>query len=202
MMLASDLNNPEFIGATNPDALMHVEFYFHEPIDKWGSEIASQKAGKRVTVKLEKQIFVRIMRPGDKDSILEVPLREDHKARWPEKWMYFQIAEGIIDGGADIPGWKIEEWPYLDDKQELLRELKFNRYYTVEQLAGAQDSQVQKLGIGGLGLREEARAAMKDRMRKEFAADLQEKDKVIAEQGSAIAALQAQMAELLSKVKK
>ena len=199
--LASDLANPEFVGATNPDALMHVEFYWHEPIDKWASEQESAKAGKRVYVKLPKQIFVRIMRPGDKDNILEVALREEHKVRWPDKWRYFEIAEGL-GTDRDVPGWKIEDWPELDNQQELLRELKYLRYYTVEQIAGAQDAQVQKLGAGGLGLRERARLALRERMRKDFAADINAKDKVIAEQGNAIAELQRQMAEFLEAATK
>lgn len=198
-MLASDLNNPEFVGATNPDSLLHVEFYWHEPIDKWASEVQTQKMGKRVTVKMPKQIFVRIMRPGDKDTIIECAVREEHKVRWPDKWLYFQIAEGLIDGGRDIPGWKLEDWPELDNQQDMLRDLKYNRFYTVEQIAGAQDHQVQKLGIGGMGLRERARVALKEKMRKEFAADLEEKDKLIAKQGDAIEKLQKQMQELLAK---
>lgn len=197
-MLASDLNNPEFVGATNPDALLHVEIYWHEPVDKWASEVESEKKGKRVVVKRAREEWIRIMRPGDKDTIMECKLREDHKQRFPDKWLYFQIAEGLIDGGKDIPGWKLEEWPELDDQQDLLRELKFNRFYTVEQVAGAQDAQVQRLGIGGPGLRERARVALRERMRKEFAADLHEKDKLIAEQGEAIAALQKQMEELMA----
>lgn len=200
MTLASDLNNPEFVGATNPDALLHVEFYWHEPIDKWSSEVESAKAGKRVWVKLKKQIFVRIMRPGDKDNIMEVPLREEHKMRWPEKWLYFQIAEGMEAGdGKNIPGWQIDDWPELDDKEELKRELKYARYYTVEQIAGAQDAQIQKLGIGGLGLREQARTALRERMKKEFAADLADKDRLLAQQGAAIEAMKKQIDELYAK---
>lgn len=199
--MASDLNNPEFVGATNPDALMHVEFYWHEPIDKWASEEASAKQGKRVWVKLKKQVFVRIMRPGDKDNILEVPLREEHKERFPDKWRYFEIAEGL-GSDREVPGWRLEDWPELDEQQELLRELKYLRYYTVEQIAGAQDAQVQKLGTGGLGLRERARLALRERMRKEFQADINAKDKLIEDQGNAIAALQKQMAEFMESAAK
>lgn len=192
-MLASDLNNPEFVGALNPDSLLHVEFYEYEAVDKWASEVASAEAGKRVVKKLPKRDFVRIMRPGDKDTIVETPVREDHKARWPERWLYYEISMGRANGGENIPGWKIDEWPELDGQEELKRDLKYKRFYTVEQLAGAQDAQITQLGIGGLGFREKARAALKERMRKEFAADMREKDETIAAQGAAIAALQKQM---------
>lgn len=201
-MLASDLNNPEFVGATNPDSILHVEFYEFEPINKWASEKASREAGKRVTIKLPKTDFVRIMRPGDRDTIVEEEVREDHKARFPDKWLYYQISMGKLDGGKDVPGWKLDDWTELDAQPDLLRELKFNRYYTVEQIAGAQDAQVQRLGVGGLGLRERARLALRERMRKEFAADMDAKDKVISEQGSAIAALQKQMAEMMESLTK
>lgn len=197
-MLASDINNPEYVGAANPDALLHVEFYWHEPIDKWSSEVESHKQGKRVTVKGPKAIFVRIMRPGDKDHILEVPMREEHKMRWPDKWLYWQISEGMIEGDHAAIGWKIADWPEVAENVELMRELQYNRYWTVEQIAGANDAQIQKLGIGGPGLRERARVALRERTRKEFAADMADKDKLIADQGSAIAALQAQMQELLN----
>ena len=78
-MLASDLANPEFVGARNPDDMLYVEFYWHEPVDKNKSE----EQGK--TIREDKQPFVRIMRPGDNTSILETPVRDSHKQRWPQK---------------------------------------------------------------------------------------------------------------------
>lgn len=198
-MLASDLANPQFVGSTNPDALLHVEFYEFEPIDKWASEEASMKQQKRVVIKGPKQDFVRIMRPGDKDNILEVAVREEHKQRWPDKWMYYLISMGRIDGGKDVPGWRLEDWPEVAENVELMRDLQYQRYWTVEQLAGAQDHQIQKLGIGGPGLRERARVALRERMRKEFSKDLEEKERVIAEQGTALKILQEQVAKLMNQ---
>lgn len=201
-MLASDLQNPEFVGATNPDSLLHVEFYEHEPIDKWTSETESAKQGKKVVVKLPKRDFIRIMRPGDKDTIMECEVREEHKARFPDKWLYYLIATGKVDGGKDVPGWKVDEWPELDDQQDLLRELKFNRFWTVEQIAGAQDAQVQRLGIGGPGLRERARMALRERMRKEFAADMDAKDAKIAEMEAKQKRMEEQLNALLDAATK
>ena len=195
--LASDLNNPEFVGATNPDGLLHVEFFEDEPMDKWGSEEASAKEGRRVIKKFPKTDYVRIMRPGDQTSIIVEKVREDHKARWPDKWLYYEISMGRAIGGENIPGWKIDEWPEISENVELMRELRYKRFYTVEQIAGAQDHQVQALGIGGLGLRERARLALRERMRKEFAADLQDKDKLIREQGAALAELSKKVEELM-----
>lgn len=181
-MLATDVNNPDFMGAvSNPDALLYVEFYWHEPIDKWASDEQSLAAGKRVTVKGQKMPYVRIMKPGDQLSIVEVPVREDHKRRWPEKWLYWQMAEGLIDDGQNIPGWKLEEWSHLDEKPDFLRELKFLRFHTVEQVAGASDSQLQKIGMAGPGLREQARVDLRNKMGAEVREQLALKDKEISD---------------------
>jgi len=202
-MLASDVNNPEFVGAQNPDALLHVEFFWAEPIDKW----ASEEKGKEV--RLKKQPFVRIMKPGDSTSILETAVREDHKARWPNQWLYWQMKEGLVEDGSGIPGWRIEEWPELANKPEQLRELHFLRFFVVEQIAGASDHQIQKMGMAGPGLRERARAAMRDRMNQQVKDAMKEKDATIAaqgttiaEQGKQLAELQAQMAQVMDQLTK
>jgi len=218
-MLASDLNNPEFTGAVNPDSLLFVEFYWHTPIDKWGSEEASAKAGRRVIVNMKKIVldstgkatkleedlripFVRIMRPGDQTSIIETAVREDHKQRWPQQWLYWQMAEGLVDDGAGIPGWKIEDWPHLDGQPNLVRDLKYMRFHTVEQIAGASDAQVQKMGIGGPGIRQQAAHDLRNRLAKTLNADIAARDGQIAAQAKAIKEMQEQMAQLMEQATK
>lgn len=193
--LASDLNNPEFVGAINPDSLLHVEFYLFEPLDKWASDEASYQQGRPVRIMMPggKRPYVRIMKPGDNTSIIETPVREDHKRRFPQQWLYFQMQEGLIDGGANIPGWKLEDWPELQHKEEQLHDLKARRFYTVEQIAGASDAQVQGMGFGGPGLRESARAALRSKV----SSDINDK---LAEKDAAIAKMQQQMAELAEKM--
>ena len=182
-MLASDLNNPEFSNPMNPEALLHVEFYWHAPIDKWQSQLQEKEVhGARIP-------FVRIMRPGDNTSIHETAVRDDHKRRWPQLWLAWQVKEGMIEGGADIPGWKIEDWPVIKDEQR--HELKYLRFHTVEQIAGASDAQVQRLGIGGVGLREQARMALKERHREQYKAELEAKDKELSDMKARLSKLEA-----------
>jgi len=192
-MLASDLNNPEFAGAVNPDDLLSVEFYWAEPIDKWESE----KQGK--AVKMARQVFVRIMRPGDQLSILEVPARDDHKKRWPAKWLFFQMQEGMV-AEAEIPGWKIEEWDELNADQ--VRELAHKRFQTVEQIAGASDAQVQGIGMGGLALREKAKIALRGKMGVEVKEELEKRDEKLEALQAQNEALQKQMAEMAETMAK
>ena len=188
-MLASDLNNPAFVGPVNPDSLLAVEFYWHEP------ELVheSEEAGK--LIRGPKAQYVRIQAGGDHTSIMECPVREEHKRRWPDRWLYWQIQEGLLnDTGADVPGWKLDEWTRLSPEQ--LRDLKYHRFSVVEQLAGASDAQVQRLGMGGLGLREEARQALRARMGVETKQALEAKDAEIATLKAAQAASEERMAKI------
>ena len=111
--LESDVGNPNFTGAVNPDSLLHVEFYWHTPLDRNKTDEHFEATGKLQRIYGTKRPYVRIQKPGDPRSILEVEVREDHKRRFPEKWLYFQIQEGMIDAGQNQPGWKVEEWEAL-----------------------------------------------------------------------------------------
>jgi hypothetical protein len=64
------------------------------------------------------------------------------------------------------------------------------RFLTVEQLAGASDSQIQKLGLGGVGLREHAKMSLKERGRAEYKAEMEAKDKELAEMKERLAKLE------------
>ena len=191
----SDVANVNFAGAQNPDSLLHVEFYWHTPLDKNKTEALSEEKGLYTPVYCEKTTYVRIMRPGDKTSVIEEAVRVDHQRRWPEKWLFFQIQNGLADPGAAVPGWKIEDWKDAEGNRVLnsdqIHNLKFQRFYNVEQIAGASDAQVQDMGMGGLGLREKAKLAMKAKATEFVRDELAQKDRELAEMRERMAALEA-----------
>jgi hypothetical protein len=80
--------------------------------------------------------------------------------------------------------------------------LKYLRFNVVEQIAGASDEQVQRLGMGGMALREEARRAMRDRMGAEVKSALQAKDAELTDLRSQMAKMQEQMQQLLEAATK
>ena len=182
-MLASDLNNREFVNPMNPDDLLTVEFFWHEPVDKWESETQGKE------VKREKQMWVRIFNPADRHSMYQNAVRDDHKVRFPRQWMRFQIENGQATGGEEAFGWKLSEWPGL--KENELLELKYMRFETVDQLAGASDSQLQKLGMGGIGLRQRARDALRERHASEFKGELEKKNAELKQMQERLAKLEA-----------
>ena len=132
MALDSDIHNA--------DSHLHVEFYTND-----------QKPYKdRPTP------FVRIIVPGDKTNIVDQPVREDHKERFPRQWLHFQMQSG--DG--PVIGTLLQQWN-TDDEENFsshqMAELQILKFQTVEQVATASDSQLQRIGMGGAGLRERAK---------------------------------------------
>lgn len=188
MGIASDIGNRNFVGAMNPDSMLSVEFYWHEPEDP----NKSMELGR--LVRLPKMPYVRIQNPGDKTSIIETPVTDVHKRRWPDHWLRWQVQEGMINNGTDVPGWKLEEWTHLNPEQ--VRELKYLRFSVVEQVAGASDDQIQRMGMGGLSLREEARRALKARLGAEITEELNKKDAQIAALKAADAEKETRLARL------
>jgi hypothetical protein len=165
MALDSDINNA--------DAQLHVEFYTK---DNGANE------GKP---------YVRIMAPGDKTNIIDQPVRDDHKERFPRQWLYYQMQQN--EGAAQQIGTPLTQW-HKDYPEEINRdqiaELNILKFVTVEQLALASDTQLQRVGMGGVGLREKARLYLNRKNRADSNAELEDTKKQLA-------ALQAQMAQLL-----
>ena len=129
---------------------------------------------------------------------MEMAVEDYHKRRFSKQWMAWQIQEGLLEGDADIPGWKIDEWAELDHAQK--EELRYLRYQTVEQIAGANDTQVQRMGMGGLALREKAKRALINRTNQVAAQEIEARDKIIAAQGEKIDELSNKFEMLMQKL--
>ena len=169
-MLDSDVNNA--------DAQLHVEFYTKEDGPKKG------------------RAYVRIMAPGDKTNIIEQPAKDDHKQRFPRQWLYFQMQQN--EDAAQQIGTPLSHW-HRDYPEEVnkdqIAELNILKFVTVEQLALASDGQLQRVGMGAVGLREKARQYLNRKNRTESNAELADTKRQLAE-------LQAQLAELTADAPK
>lgn len=157
---------------SNADSQLHVEFFISDAEGYNG------------------QPFVRIIVPGDKTSIVEQPVREDHKERFPRQWLYFQMKnnEGAIIG-TPLNDWHLASPADLTKGQ--MEELHILKFQSVEQVATASDAQMQRFGMGGSGLRERAKAFLSRKNRSDAQVELDETKKKLAE-------LQEQMAELIA----
>jgi len=198
--LASDLNNPEFQGASDPDARLFVRFYV-EPIEnKFKSGLENRPIYEDVQM-----IEIRI--PGDPLNIIKTAVREDHKQRFPKHWAYFEQTQGKENLEIGTP---LSQWPALQPSNvEMLRAMKFS---TVEQIASASDEQITRLGMGGgmapFVLRDKAQRYLAvakdtssvDRAAEElarFKAEAAEKEARQAEEMRLMREQMAQMAEMM-----
>lgn len=139
-LLASDAQNPDFVGAHDPDRRLAVRFYERAVKD----EFRSNKEGRPMFSTVD---YVEIAIPGDKNSVIDVPVRPEHKERFPMHWARYQNSKG---SGGQVVGTPIEQWPLLDRAQAA--ELKAMNFLTVDQVAEGSDQQLMKIGmIAGMG---------------------------------------------------
>jgi hypothetical protein len=134
-MLASDLNNPEFAGAKDPDRALHVVFYT-KPVK---NDFASAQQARPI---FENVDFIRITTPGNVLNIVDTPARPDHQERFPRQWQAYKNRVGTDVQQSGTP---ITEWPRITPAQA--EEMKALKFYTVESIASAGDAQLQGIGM-------------------------------------------------------
>ncbi len=125
------------------DNKLFVTFFKHPREDK----AASLKEGRPI---YKDEDYVRIMVPGDKDSIIVRPARDMDKQRFAKQFAAYEQGES-----ASMDGMPLKAWPMVTRGQ--VEELKYFGCHTVEQLADLADIHVQKfMGMGTL--KEQAKA--------------------------------------------
>lgn len=137
------------------------------------------------------QPFIEIMTPANQLSVIRRPMRESDKARFPRHWLAFQM-----ENAGDFIGTPLKAWNEADPEGFnifQMEELVALKFQTVEQAAQASDLQCQKIGMGGVGLREKARAFLKSKARAESTGELEQTK-------AQLAALQDQMTHLLATI--
>lgn len=146
----------------NADSHLHVEFYMNDHGEYKDRE------------------FVRIIVPGDKSNVIDQPVREDHKERFPRQYLYWKMQ----NTDASAIGTPLSQWN-MDNPNDFSRgqmeELQILKFQTVEQVATATDSQLQRIGMGAAGLRERARLYVTNRNRTESVSELEETRKQLQE---------------------
>jgi hypothetical protein len=155
---------------------LHVEFYVYD------KEPYKEKP------------FVRIIVPGDKTNIVDQPVREDHKRRFPRQWLHFQMQ----NNNAEVIGVPLSQW-VKDDPENFndmqMAELQIFKFQTVEQVATATDNQLQRVGMGAMGLREQARRYLQVKNQSSNQNEIETTKQELAELKEQMAALMSQLSE-------
>jgi len=143
----------------------------------------SEQEGREV---FEDREYVEIIVPGDKHSIVDVAVKDEHRDRWPRQYEAFKKSQDAPEDGTPI-----EEWAPIGASQAL--ELRSSHVRTVEHLAGLSDSQLAKVvPMGGIALRAKAQAWLKQ---VEDGKPLAEAHQRIRELEEAVAAMRVQQQE-------
>lgn len=102
---------------------------------------------------------VEIHNPGDRKNNLHLTLKDDTKQRVLEAkglWNhYLKWKESTKSNAALVDGTPIDQWPQISREQAEL--FKYNKIYTIQQLAAAHDGTLAALGAGAFQLRDLAR---------------------------------------------
>lgn len=173
----------------NPDEKLYVEFYVYESA---GPKSDPAQIGKT---------FIKIVTPGNGLNIVDRPMRDSDKQRFPRHWLiYQQMNTGAPVVGLDLGVWLTERPADITRNQmDQLRALKF---LTVEHVAVASDGQLQRIGMGGVGLRDRAAAFLGEHNAKKATGDVDALKKQNADMAAQLAAMQEQMAALTAAPQK
>lgn len=138
-------------------------------------------------------VFIRIQTAGDKLNIIDRPIEEADKRRFPLHWAHYQNT--ARDG--EQMGTPIGEMPGITKGAVLT--LKASGFHTVEQFAAASDAVLQGLGMSAgvspLAFREKCKQFLGATADMAPAAKLESE---LAQRDAKIAAMEAQMAQLIA----
>lgn len=182
-MLESDLSNP--------DSRLHVVFRR----DTIQNNFRSAQEGRPVFDEFD---FIRISVPGDTTTVIDRIANEDDKARFPLHWAHYQNTRGE----GELAGTPLTSWAILSKSQvEELRALKF---MTVESIATASDSQLQRIGmIAGMAphaFRDRAMRYLKAAEDESYVNQQAEIAKNLQDQNKAMAAQMEEMQKVIAEL--
>lgn len=205
IMLASDDNNTDFVGARNPDSGLVVKFYRGKVQNNYETELKGRPIFNDVDM-------VKIFTPGNDKNIIDTFVREDHKQRFPLKWHEYLNSK---NGETSLSGTPVEFWPQITPAQA--EELKAMKFFTVESIANATDQNIMRIqmvgGMAPFSFREKAVKFLQiaqqveqtnetDKKLQEIEAEKEAMRLQLAENNAKLEAMQAQMAQLLAPKKR
>ena len=190
-MLASDMNNPNFTGAQNPNDLLNVTFDVRPIKDNFRSTQEGRDVFNDVT-------YIKIMTPGNNHNIIERPVRPQDKINFIRQWMAFESQN--VNKGPSF-GTPVDKWVEINPARA--EELKYLKFMTVEQIANASDHQLQAIGMDGNMLKQKAQAfingslTVATNLKKDE--EIAKRDKQISELMENMAKMSAMMAEMQAR---
>lgn len=162
------------------DEALYTEFY----VGSIENQDRSLAEGRPIFEDME---MVRIFTPGDRNNIVDRPVRPTDKHRFPKAYAAFKAGEGALQSGTPLA-----IWPVIN--KSTAAELAYFGIVTIEQLAGVSDGNTSKMP-GLLDLKQKAAAflvASKDTAAASKAIELQKSnDELLAQMAEMKAQIEA-----------
>lgn len=180
----------------SPDSRLNVKFYQRAVQNNFKSNLEGRPI-------MEMRDFILIEVPGNQTLTIDTFASDEDKKRFPIEFARYQNEK--TDG--DIEGTLLSDWPVLN--AAVAAELKHFKFYTVEQIAGASDAQLNTIGMAAgmspFALRDKAKAflssAKDTALVQQQADELSKRDEIIARMEAQIAELAAQANKPKAKAK-
>src|SRR6516165_4219794 len=104
-------------------------------------EVPMVRLGQRVFDAVEYVDFVTVQHPGENLSVIDRPVKDEDKRRWPQEWERYQAGKDQVPNGIPIA-------TLFAGHPGIIRALERENVLTVEQLAGLSATAIQSIGMG------------------------------------------------------
>lgn len=132
------------LAAQGDDNKVFAQFYTRAVNDG----VASKEAGRPISKNVP---YVKIIQPGESRlSVYDQPATNEDVARFPRQWAAFQSGKQMEVSGTMLS-------VLFPADPAVVENLKALNFHTVEQLAEANDTAIQQIGMGGSQWRDKAR---------------------------------------------
>jgi hypothetical protein len=148
---------------------------------------ATEKAGRPIFDDVE---YVKIITPGEKNTVFFQPATDQHRQRFPKAYARFKAGNVVPEQGTPL-----EQWPAIARSQVM--SFKAIGIHTVEAMAAVHDGNVEALGHGGRELREKARGYIRQAEDTAAVQKLAAEKQAMADQ---MAMMQRQIADLAARL--
>lgn len=147
----------------------------------------SREEGKPI---YEGRDYVKIQHPGETHNVVDRPVQDNDKRRWPHRWAQYQAGVTQIPDGVPLN-------QLFPDKPQIVDTMRGYNIHTVEQLANLS---ADAIGTVGLGAQEWVNAAQRYMARVEKGINHHQFEQAINQRDQKIATLERQIAELTALV--
>ncbi len=146
----------------------------------------------------EDRVFVKIQEPGEKLNVIDRPVKDDDKRRWPNQWRQFSMNQKQIPDGTPVD-------LLFPQSPAIAGSLQAYGIHTIEQLARLSAEGISTVGMGATEWVNKAKSYMEKAEKgvafHQMQTALNQRDSQIAVLNNQVGLLKAQLDQVLAQSK-